>query len=544
MINKIFYSIFLIIACPLFLMSQEDLPVQDIQVEKQKEIEVQEANAIKTKSALPDLPKTSRNYSYDMSADPIELSYPSPYIRPVAMVPDLQASVYNGFVDARVGTLGHISGEAAYNIHAQDYYNLGLELDYIRFDDSSIENKKYSLGNGEVELDYYLNNRTELNASLSYGEEGIHFFGFNELDSLGTGNESRKIRDFDATFGVSYHLDKEELTTVEGRLGIGFLNVVPDSSSRQNLVENNLIIEGKLSRIVSKNISAYLLMGMDLTNTDRETTFELNHNYLEPSATILLGGSRLDLGTRIVETKDEIGFFPKLRLTTNVASGRITPYVGMSGDYFKNDLESLMEINPFFDDVDETNYTNRKEYDFHAGFHSTSNVGELSAQLGYRITDNYALFLNSFGDNRRKFVTTLDDMNIYYASLALDFKYLEAIDFGGTLIKSFFDNALQEKAWHVPSLEVSIYGSVDLIKDKLNIRSDLYVKDPVAYLSEAGNAEKSNAQLDLNFKIFYSIIDRISLQLRANNLLSSNYERWHGYHTFGAHYDIGLRVKI
>ena len=105
-----------------------DLPAEEVEVIKSFEARIENARKVNfNPSSVPGKAKTK--FDYDVIIRPIELVYPDPVIKPVAMVPDQNPEKSNGFLKLGYGSLNTIHGLLPMIIYQIKRLKLTLKAD-------------------------------------------------------------------------------------------------------------------------------------------------------------------------------------------------------------------------------------------------------------------------------------------------------------------------------------------------------------------------------------------------------------------------------
>ncbi len=110
-------------------MAQTDstkIQLNQVEVIKTFEAILEDAKKIQIKSVLPVQKEFKPQYKYDISIVPIELKYPDPQIKPLAMNADATFKVNKGFIYAGYGLRKNPEVMAGYHTSKKDTYEAGF----------------------------------------------------------------------------------------------------------------------------------------------------------------------------------------------------------------------------------------------------------------------------------------------------------------------------------------------------------------------------------------------------------------------------------
>ena len=122
-----------LIACIFIVLcftaeAQEISPAEQVEVIKNFEARLADAEKIKVSPKLPTLDTTKKVYQYNINTAAVDLNYQAPSIRPIAMRPDKPADAYNGYAMLGFGTPNSPIGELAYQFVNPGWYQVGIDL--------------------------------------------------------------------------------------------------------------------------------------------------------------------------------------------------------------------------------------------------------------------------------------------------------------------------------------------------------------------------------------------------------------------------------
>lgn len=506
---------------------------------KEFEANLEEASMIKPQIVPTNIPKSQRKYDYNISLTPLDIEYPEPYIRPIAMNSDKPENQYSVYIKGGYGTLKNPYGKLHLNIAAEDYYDIGLTGNYESFDDISVANKKYQDIQGALNMDYKISSEMTANLNLRGGIEDAHFFGFNGLASQPFGQDTmmRRYQHLGGTIGIDSKIDDSN------NFGFG-LEVKYDQLLMNDLndTEHNMIGDIHLDVKFAKNAIFKINGGADMTILQGDIDHQLHHYYLNPKISLGTRKVHLEVGALGKYSLEEMHFFPDVELSYKLISDEIVIQLGATGDLVKNNYQTLHKENLFLEG--DIPLTNTKYTSVYGGVRGQfSKTLEYNGKIGYRYSKGYGLFVNS-PTNYRRFELAYDDLKMSFISGSLEAKIKDWVTLGGNITTNIFDTDVEEEAWHLPALDMSVYNIIKLWNGKVKIRSDLYMADKLFYKTIEGVTEKTNALVDLSVKLDITPTPAFTIFAEGYNLLDSNYERWHGYNNFGIFGLGGIKVRF
>ena len=123
------------------LVAQQDstkLQINQVEVIKSFEANLEDARKVVVKSVIPVPKEYKPTYQYDISIVPVELKYPDPQVKPLAMNADGPFVVKNGFIHAGYGLLKNPEILAGYHFAKKDRYDAGIQINYESLNNTNL----------------------------------------------------------------------------------------------------------------------------------------------------------------------------------------------------------------------------------------------------------------------------------------------------------------------------------------------------------------------------------------------------------------------
>ena len=260
-------------------------------------------------------------------------------------------------------------------------------------------------------------------------------------------------------------------------------------------------------------------------------------------------------------SKQQFYIVPNLVAQYDVVESIFVAYAKIGGDVVQNTYLDLHEQNPFISPTLLLKPTVNI-------FNSTLGVkGRLSKEIGFDLKAEYAqqndflmfqknpeplIFTGvgySFGNS---FDSIYDDVDIYSFSGSLEGYLNDAFHFNTQITFNSFKTASEEQVWNLPELEAEI--NVDW-----NPNSKLDLGLQLFYVGERFDTERFQPTalnpipdrivevddfIDLNLSAAYNVTERWLAQIKFNNVLGQNYQRWLQYPTQGFQITAGAFYKF
>lgn len=153
---------------------------------------------------------------------------------------------------------------------------------------------------------------------------------------------------------------------------------------------------------------------------------------------------------------------------------------------------------------------------------------DYSARIFYKRLENQLMFFNE--PDGFYFDLIYDSlMTVTGTQVEVNFHPEDFLDIGGTVNLNIYNTSEQAKFFHATPLRVDLYG-VYRWEEKLTARAEVNVFGPRTMSIDAGdNLIRQGTFIGINLSGDYRVTDGFSVFLKVNNLLGSNYQRWHNY---------------
>ncbi|MBC7886187.1 MAG: hypothetical protein H7X99_11975 [Saprospiraceae bacterium] len=526
------------------LLSQTDtshtkLQLNQVEVIKTFEANLEDAQNITIKSVLPTQKPFSPSYKYDITIVPLELKYPDPQIKPLAMNPDGPFKMNKGYLNVAYGVLQNPEITAGYHATKKDTYNAGIHIDITSLNNTKkIPFQKYS----NIGLDLYGSYMIKENMKLYGGINGsskIRYFYHTDLNVAENFNEQqskRKLNTLDINAGISNAERTKNEFNYNINLALNSLNL-SNSDGR----ENGIIFKGHVEKHIGSATVFLLNASFDHTAINADTAISLITTRLTPWIKTKFGNLIVQLGVDYTyDGNSTSSFFPEVLLSFGVAGPNLQVFAGLRQQYYTNNFRNVTSLNPYLS-TNITSIKNTINQEYFAGLKGQFSFLNYQIKAGYKTISNQMLLLNTSND-KRYFDMLFDDVNVIYASGNLDFGITENVSFGGWLTQNVYDLKMITNAWHLPNIEANVYTKISFLDSKLLFAGELFFNDKVPFLNKDNVFEKSNILFDLNTSIVYKITDKISVVAKGINLLDNKFERWYGYPSVGINGLLGVSV--
>ena len=522
--QKCLFIIGLLIFSFQVLLAQE-LPEEKVEVIKNFEARLTDAQKIKLEPEPEVKQVKDVKFDYEIDEKVLPVDYLPPSIKPVAMKGEGLPTIYDGYIKGGYGYPLSPYLDAAYQFSKNENSTFLGRLTHHSANDKNVENQRFVdndlLLKGSVLTDYGFAVDGKLNLSL---DENF-FYGYNQEDTSFTREE------------VQHKLNVYELglklyngTQTQGNINywVGVDGYLMDNNFATK--EAGMLLDIGITKWFG-NHPLSVAVETDLTRLKDTAIQRLNNFYLHPSFSF--GGDmyRITLGGRLASSNEEYYFFPAVEGLLNLAGSNLSIFVGADGKLRKNTYRTLTDYNPYM--VPEINAIRNTHYfDFYGGIKGIVSGMEYSFQAGYKPTKDLALFEPDLEKPYMRFNVLYDTVDIIYFKGSLKGEVFPNLEASGSIVYNIYDTQIEEKAWYLPELQANIGLSYLAMDQRLRIRAEGYVSDPVPF-EDLSFGEEPNLLLDVSVGADFFFTEKIGAFVHLNNLAANKYRRWYNYPSYG-----------
>lgn len=547
-------NIKLITACLTIFISiqiqaQVDLPTEQVEVIKNFEATLEETEKVPIDPELPPLDTSTQLQQYQIpQTHQLEVDYPAPKIRPLAMRPDALPNIYDAYLKIGAGLPTSFLGEGYYGKFVDGKYDVGLNLKYHlgNFTGDDIENQKFRNVNVGANGTYYLDQGFAVAGKVDYSSDKFHYYGYNFDDSGLTGIDENDVQQYFNTIDIGANIFNgvENVGDINYSAGFDFYNLQDKFASKETGM--NLYVDA--TKWIGGTHSFDFNIAADFTTYKDTVKQKLNNYYLQPAFTYHGDIFNAKIGMNLVANNDEFQFFPDIEAIVNVTGSELAIFAGAKGDLQKNTYRSLTDYNPFVSYRSPTlSLKNTKYFEYYGGIKGNIKIIEYQAKVGFRTVDSLALFqVDDMPPDplQRTFKPVYDNGNIISIGGSLKANITKTIELIGTANYNIYDMDTEIKAWHLPALEINSALIVKLLEDKLRVKTQVFVENGVPYKLADGTSDNLNSLFDLSLGAEYLFTENIGAFFDVNNLLDNKRQRWRYYPTYGLNVMLGLTARF
>ncbi|WP_420386870.1 hypothetical protein [Roseivirga sp.] len=493
---------------------------------------------------IPQLPvsETDTKQQYSFKTFPYRLGQLEPAFRTVNYQGNQRLNeLSSNFLKVGYGNYSTPYLEGYLGSKRQESYLFNLYVRHLSSKNGPVFDENSGEGRTEAAVSAkYFSNINKVSGSMNYASQKVHFYGYNPVLDLESGDIEQRFTRFSANVLIE-NANKEQNFDYHFKTDWVFFK--DNFNAREN--KFNFDVGGFYVINDDMSFSADLLA----TLSKRQDTQEDNRSFLNfrPRLKYLTNGITINAGFNLAGDNDYnkgLSIYPVIEAGYAVSSGfRI--YAGYEGDIQFNSVESTVSENPFLEaDFDLRN--TEKASDIYGGLDFELFEGfTLSSGFSYASLNNIQFYTNSIADSTRFEVLYDDDktkrLNVFSA---INFENTGKVR--SSLRFDFYNYSLSSlaEAWHRPDFKATFNTTVFPI-EKLTVTTDFYYLAGLNALNgETTQVFELDDIIDLNLGGRYEVNERIGVFLQVNNLFGKEYERYLNYPSRGIQFLGGLSVTF
>ncbi len=525
-------------------LAQREGPTESLDIVKDFDARLLDANKIKITPYLPALDTSAKAQNYEVPPRPLTVSYDAPKLRPIGMKTVGKEDSYNGFAKIGAGLPTSLYGEAGYYYKQDEKFDARAWFRHHSMNNKSIENQRFTNNDLSLSGNLYLPSNLAAEAKMGYSADRVHFYGYNR-DTFSFDAEG--VRQHFRTFDLGGRVYNSERTSAD-------LNyfITPKFYLLNDFYSNRELgfdFGFGATKWFAEKHPLTLKIRTDFTNYNDTAVQKLNNIYLQPSFTFHADAFKIKIGGNFASNRDVFYIFPDVEATLRIWGDGIQAFAGASGDLRKNTYRSISEYNPFVQ-MRGSKLRNTEYRNYYGGVKGSFGWLEYSGQAGYANARNLALYQTLFttvGIERAqltRFRVLYDTANIINLQGTIKFTILKDLVISGTLSQNAFDLSNETGAWGLPGLEGNFSAAYKLLEGKATAKAELYIADRITHLTDRNRKGEGGALYDLSLSGQYQFAEQIGAFLDINNLLNNRRERWHNYPIFGVNVMVGITAKF
>lgn len=537
-----------LLCCAFGVQAQNELPDEQVEVIKNFDARLLDAEMLKIDPQLPPTDTTTKRQTYNLPNRSITVEYLPPKIRPLAMKREKLEEMYNGYAKLGAGLPSSFYGEFGYNILKDKQFDFDIQAKHHSANNKKIDHQRFSDNYGKVSGTYYFEEGFAVNGRLGYQRDYVYYYGYNFdeafKDTFLTKDEvQQRFSIFD--IGATIFNGEQTAGDVNYNAGVDFYYMEDNYSAREHGFDLNL----NFTKWFSEKHPLSIKLRTDFNQYRDSISQDLNNFYLQPNFTFHHDYFRVKVGVNLTSHEDEYRVFPDVEAAVPLLGSRLTLFAGAQGSLQKNTLRTLAAYNPFVSSYGNIVPENTAYFDYFGGLKGTYRGVEYQGRVGYRQSENMALFVPNYEEFMRTIVpydfnVLYDDVDLFYISGSLNAPLFRGLSVVGTVTSNVFDPAIQEAAWHLPAL--TFQGTIKYLtlENKATIRASCFVESGVSYPTADGEKEKLNGLFDISVGAEYQFLENFGVFVDVYNLANNKRRRWYNYPTFGLNALLGVTARF
>jgi hypothetical protein len=535
--NKLIVGILLML--PLCLSAQKER----VEVVRSFEARLLDAEKLSVKPVLPPLDTTVKKQQYEVVRKNLDVDYPAPVIRPLAITGIKAPESYGFYAKIGGGLPNSLFGDLAFNTAKENKFDFGIAARHHSANNTAkLENQQFSTTGGSVAGTVYTDQGIAIRGRAGYEQDNVFFYGYNNLfrgDTTVTfAKQDVRQRFSILDLGVQAFNAERTIANVNYDARVDAYFMQDAYASKENGFDLNL----SATKWIQEKHALRLLLRTDFNNYKDTASQSLNNFFLQPNFTFVGDKFRVKAGLNLVSNDDKFYFFPDVEVSAAFAGTALGAFVGAEGSLQKNTFRTLSAYNPF---ISSRNQLRNTQYqDYFGGIKGVVQGIDYRVQAGYKTTENLATFLAS-GDTIPRFDVLYDSINIVYLNISVVAPLFKGFEISGKLQQNYFDTGNRDtRAWHLPSFTLN--GGIKYTTDnkKAAVRADLFLENGMPYLDLDNQVANLNALFDLSLGLDYHFTKHVGMFLQVNNMANNRRQRWQHYPVFGLNALAGISARF
>ncbi|MFZ1716604.1 MAG: hypothetical protein WAT88_14990, partial [Saprospiraceae bacterium] len=439
--------ILLVIFYRIFSFGQQDLPVDVIQVVKDFDARLIEAEKIKVNPEVTPTDASPIKYQYQVNPGVQALNYSAPQIRPLAMKSAEPVPVYPFYLKAGYGFPKEAYGRLSYSFKNDERTKVGFDLTHLSANSSKNEAQRFYDNDLKAHVLYLTEEGMAIQGDALVSKDRYYHYG-HYIQNPGTLTPNAILKhDYDIfEVGAKLFNPKISANGINYFAGLNVSSLVDNLSSSEKGANLHL----GLTKWIKEKHSLSIELGSDFTAFKDSAKQELNNFYLLPSIGIHGKSFLIQGGVRITSDGEDINLFPAVNLSGSIAGNSLMVVAGAEGGLNKNSYRSLSDYNPFI--TSRLILKNNAFTHYFIGLKGSAKTVEYDARVGYKQNDNLPLFsLNT--NNFSRFDILYRAIDLVHGTASLTFRPTKQIIVNGAINKNFYRKNIEPSAWGLPSLE-------------------------------------------------------------------------------------------
>jgi hypothetical protein len=547
--------------------------IQDAEIEivKDRVNTLPEATRNFEKIRLAPPPKPTRTVTYTYPDFRLPATRLNTAIPVLPIAPEAPSLLTGNYLKLGIGNYGTVYGRAHLHSTRNEKYSYGLDLRHQSAANGPVDGSNSATTQTSAALtgEVYQGNAA-LGASLDYGRERYHFYGYDASKLSSTPDKGSIEQTFNRFGARAYARNRAPDAAIQYELGLGYKYWKDAYTSS----EGNFFLDGKLGYALSET-SKLTLQGEASFITEKEQfnssipeVLDANRsrNFVQITPAYELTGKTgvsLTLGATLGYSSEPVQYrlsgpndqpngvpktavYPAVRIGYALVPEKLQIYGGLGGALQRVTRYDLTQENPWLaHGASQTVADAHQGVSVYGGFTAAPASGlEVAARATFSRSRNLYFYRNSLTDTT-KFDLVYDQESISVTNVHAEVLYSAAEKVRVGLKADFNHYGVKnlDQAFGRPSFIGTLYGTYNAT-DKLLLGANLYYYAPnygIGYRTNLVNglpvreviSRQTNSVVDLSLRADYRITPKFSIFAMGNNLTNRHYQRYLNYQSQG-----------
>ncbi len=518
------------------LSAQDSTRQREVSVTSAFKPVLKEAAKINFAPSPPTADTTRPRLQYSVPTQNLVFAYQPGSLRPLALTID-SGGKWDSWNYAKLG----------YGSLRTPYFETGLSLGDGKNAGLNVYGRHIS-SKGKIEFQDYKNTSVELNGFFK-ASENIEINGrlIAKDDKYNRyGFEPKTTQFLDDSIKIGYQTASARLgfrNLTRGAFGILYAPEfrVERFSDRLNNRETNLYFNLPLRKTLGGKFEADVAIegAANKFAPDGKTTLKSNYFSIAPSVLVKTPNLFLQAGIRPSWDNKEFNLLPNILAEVSSSNKQITIIAGWIGYLRSNSYQSFADYNPFIWAPDFIN--NRRVQELYGGIKgSLTNHFSYNLKMGVNTFSNHPLYKNDTGSGKAFVVLNKPDLKAINFTGEMGYNRGEQFSLRSKLVLNrYIDLEEFDKAWGLLPLEFTTTLRLQVLKD-LYAKADLFAFGGAPYETKSAGKGRDKGAMDLSAGLEFGVVKNIKLWAQFNNILSTEYQRWKQYPTYGFNFMGGI----
>ncbi len=557
-LDSIVKTALLIVMC-LILQVDGMAQIDDNQTDLLKPFQAKLAKSRKFESVpLPPLLDSSinKNQSYQVPTHLYDITYPQPFIRPLAMPTGKNKKNFPFYAKLGIGYPVQPFAEIGYHDYFKNF-DFGAHAKHHSLLQPNLQDQQFTQTHIDLNTTYFTKKGVAIGGDINFDYNTNRFYGIDSFDRELVSEDSLSQRFIN--FDIALHLFNSKISSIDfnykGDLDFYFYS--DGYSSREIGLAPQLFLEKWFGKSKKKHaLSADIGLSFLSFNDGQVDSLSVKADrllfYFNPRLTLNFGNLKAKLGLDLGTNEGDFYILPDVELSYGLAKGIFTFYAGAKGEIIQNSFRGLTRMNEFLVSNPLLKHTSYLE--FYGGARGSIKKIGYDFRGGYAMTQNLPYFLNDMDSLQFapywRFRPVYDTANVIFFRGMFDCRIVKNLTIGTVMQYNVYVTRNFEKAFHLPTFESNIFVSYDLYlnpKKKpdshfLSFSLECYLNAGVPYLDQSYQVDVLDGLYDINIGLKYTVSEHVSLFLDINNIINNRNQRWNGYRQLGLNGMIGAEL--